>query len=371
MRVVLSGGGTGGHVYPALAIAEQLRKEYPEAQFLYIGTSSGLESGIVSRSGLDIPFEAIPISGFKRRLTFDNVKTVMRFFGGIRRSKALMTAFRPDFAIGTGGYVCGPVLYAAAKMGVPTLVHEQNVIPGLTNKFLSRYVDTIAVSFSGSEQQFPAAKRAVFTGNPRATTVSQANPEDGWRSLGLPSGRQLVVVVGGSGGARAINEAMIGMAPLVGRLSDTSFLYVTGQRYYEETSRRIRELALPDDGQLMVMPYVDNMPEVLAASSLVVNRSGASTMAELTALGIPAIFIPSPNVTNNHQEKNARLLEKEDAARVLLESELTGERLFEEIEAIMTNSFRREEMASASRRLGTPDSAQRLVDELLRLRHKR
>ncbi|TCZ75614.1 undecaprenyldiphospho-muramoylpentapeptide beta-N-acetylglucosaminyltransferase, partial [Paenibacillus albiflavus] len=192
MRIVLSGGGTGGHVYPALAIAEECLKHNPQSKFMYIGTNSGLERDIVAKSKLDLPFEAIEISGFCRKLlSTDNVRTVMRFLRGVKLAKAKLKEFKPDVVIGTGGYVCGPVLYAAAKLGIPTLIHEQNVLPGLTNKFLSRYVSSVAVSFKGIESRFPKARRATYTGNPRATSVVAADRLAGLRSLGLTDHDQL------------------------------------------------------------------------------------------------------------------------------------------------------------------------------------
>ncbi|WP_438433413.1 undecaprenyldiphospho-muramoylpentapeptide beta-N-acetylglucosaminyltransferase [Gorillibacterium sp. sgz500922] len=367
MRVVLSGGGTGGHVYPALSVLEEVSREEPDSRFLYIGTASGLERGIVAKAHPDLRFEAVDISGFKRKVSLDNVRTVMRFLKAVSRSGGLLKDFRPDIVVGTGGYVCGPVVYAAAKQGIPTLIHEQNAVPGLTNKFLSRYADTVAVSFRGSEAHFPAARHAVYTGNPRATTVAYADSGSGLRSLNLKKGDKLVLVVGGSRGAKAINQAMIGLAPRLSRLPGVHVLFVTGEPYYEETLAAVREAVGPLPEKLKIKPYLHNMPEVLAATSLIVNRAGASFLAEITALGIPSILIPSPNVTNNHQEANARRLEKEEAAVLLPEKELSGERLFREIEEIMGNPARRRRMAENSRRMGESESASLVYREMARL----
>ncbi|MFD3258505.1 undecaprenyldiphospho-muramoylpentapeptide beta-N-acetylglucosaminyltransferase [Paenibacillus lentus] len=365
MRVVLSGGGTGGHIYPALAIANQCGAEYPDSEFLYIGGERGLESSLVPKE--NIPFEAINITGFRRKLSFDNVKTIVRFLKGVRTSKRLLREFRPDVVIGTGGYVCGPVVYAAAKLGIPSIIHEQNAVPGLTNRFLSKYVSTVAVSFEGSGAAFPTAKKILYTGNPRATTVFEADKNKGYASLGLPPNSLVVLVVGGSRGARAINEAMIDMSPSVGKLGHISFIYVTGEGYYENTKTAIADRLgkMPDN--LRVLPYVHNMPEVLACTSLIVNRAGASFLAEITALGIPSILIPSPNVTNNHQEKNARSLENSRAAEVIVEPDLTGSSLYTAIERIMTDSSLHRSMSAAARQLGKPESAHLIVEEMRRL----
>lgn len=365
MRVVLSGGGTGGHVYPALAIAEQCLEVNPQSKFLYIGTNSGLEGDIVAKSKLDLPFQSIEISGFRRKLvSTDNLRTVMKFMRGVKRAKSLLKEFKPDVVIGTGGYVCGPVLYAAAKLGIPTLIHEQNVLPGLTNKFLSRYVNTVAVSFKGTESRFPKARRAVYTGNPRATSVVHADRHAGLRSLGLADNDQLVVIVGGSRGAKSLNEAMIGLAPQVQKLLHLQFLFITGAPYYEATVSAIDALPADERTNLHVVPYIHNMPEVLAATKLIVSRAGASFLAEITALGIPSILIPSPYVTNNHQEHNARWLKDEGAADMLLEKELHADGLFIAIDKIMESSIRWESMSNSSIKLGEPNSAVLVVNEI-------
>ncbi|WP_059052182.1 undecaprenyldiphospho-muramoylpentapeptide beta-N-acetylglucosaminyltransferase [Paenibacillus senegalimassiliensis] len=365
MRVVLSGGGTGGHIYPALAVASQCATEFPGCEFLYIGGQRGLESSLVPKQ--DIPFEAIDITGFRRKLSLDNVKTVMRFLKGVRTSKKLLREFKPDVVIGTGGYVCGPVVYAAAKLGIPSIIHEQNAVPGLTNRFLSKYVSAVAVSFEDSESAFPAARRVVYTGNPRATTVYAADKAKGFETLGLPASSSVVLVVGGSRGARAINEAMIEMAPLLRNSPHLQYVYVTGESYYASTVEAIRAKTGELPANLRVLPYVHNMPEVLACTSLIVNRAGASFLAEITALGIPAILIPSPNVTNNHQEKNARSLERSGAAKVILEPELSGSSLYAVVEQVMGDHALQVSMSSASRTLGKPEAARLVVEEMQRL----
>lgn len=365
MRVVLSGGGTGGHIYPAVAIARQCLEEHPETKFLYIGTSRGLESDIIPKEGF--PFESIDITGFKRKLSMDNLKTIAKFIQGTSRSKALLKQFKPDIVIGTGGYVCGPVVYAATKLGIPTLIHEQNVLPGLTNSFLSRYVSTVAVSFKGAEMNFPKASRVIYTGNPRATAVAHASRARGYASLGLPEGTPIVVIVGGSRGAKAINEAVLDMLHYIERFKSTHFVYITGDIHYASTIERIKQNLGTLPSNLHVLPYVYNMPEVLAATSLIVNRAGASFLAEITSLGIPSILIPSPYVTNNHQEANARWLAKESASEVILEKDLTGLKLYQMIDKVLSDPVRADLMSKQSLGLGQPDSAQLIIEEMQRL----
>lgn len=365
MRIVLTGGGTGGHIYPALAVGEHMKKENSDTQLLYIGTSRGLESRIVPEKGL--PFEAIDITGFKRKLSFDNVKTIIRFLKGVQRSKQLLRQFKPDVVVGTGGYVCGPVVYAAAKLGIPTFIHEQNAIPGLTNNFLSSYASTIGVSFKESLNHFPKAKRTIFTGNPCATNVLNAASGKGLEALGLPPRSKFVLMVGGSRGAKAINEAMITMAPLLARMPDIYFVFVTGESYFESTSTRIYQAVSAGTKQLKVLPYLHNMADMLADATIVVSRSGASSLAEMTALGLPSILIPSPNVTNNHQEANARSLFDAGAAEMVLEKELTGENLLALIQEIVQDESRMKQMCQASKQLAVPNSASLIAEELKKL----
>mgnify|MGYP000845961079 FL=1 len=373
MRVVLTGGGTGGHIYPALAIGQEVLAREPGSELLYIGAVRGLESRVVPQRG--IRFEALDVTGFRRSLSWDNVRTVWRFLSGVRRAKKLLGEFKPDIVVGTGGYVCGPVVYAAARLGIPTLIHEQNVVPGLANRFLARHVRAVAYSFADSEahfrrltagrQQDRGGVRLLHSGNPCASAAAAASADKGFASLGFPPGTPFVLVVGGSGGARAVNEAAAAMVPLLDRLPGVRFVFVTGERYYDHISASIGSSPPAAEGRLKILPYVHNMPEVLSAASLVVSRAGASFLAEITAIGVPAILIPSPNVTGNHQQPNAESLAREGAAVMILERDLTGEALFGQIAAIMRDPGRRRAMASACRALGKPEAAA-LIYEAMR-----
>lgn len=354
MRIAVSGGGTGGHIYPALALIREIHKKDEDVEFLYIGTKSGLESTLVPRE--KIPFKSIHITGFKRKLSFENVKTVLRFLKGVRDSKKMLKEFHPDVVIGTGGYVCGPVVYAAAKMGIPTIVHEQNSVPGLTNKFLSRYVDKIAICFEEARQFFPEQK-VEMTGNPRASEVLGQDGIKGRLSTGLKLKVPTVLIFGGSRGAKPINEAVI---KSLTELSSKPYqvLYVTGDIHFEEVQQEVELVGNPEN--VIIKPFIHNMPEVLAGVDLTVARAGATTLAELTSLGIPSILIPSPYVTDNHQEKNARALSEKGAARLLLEKDLTGPKLVESIDQILGHEQKLADMKKAAKKLGMPDAAQRV-----------
>jgi len=361
LKIVVSGGGTGGHIYPALALIRMIKKKHPDTSFLYIGTEKGLESKLVVREG--IPFQSIDITGFRRAVSFENVKTIMRFLKGVNDCKKMLKEFQPDVVIGTGGYVCGPVVYAAAKMGIPSIVHEQNSVPGLTNKFLSKYVDKIAVCFEAAKAHFPADK-TVLTGNPRASEVIEASGTGVLEKYGFKKDRKTVLIFGGSRGARPINEAVV---QALNDLADREYqvLYVTGDVHYERVSTMLQTAGKPDN--VSVEPFIHNMPDVLAACDLVVARAGATTLAELTALGIPSVLIPSPYVTNNHQEKNARSLTDKDAAVLLLEKDLTGGLLVKELDDILMNEPRLDKMKKESTRLGIPDAADRLYRVMVEL----
>ncbi|CAM3750413.1 undecaprenyldiphospho-muramoylpentapeptide beta-N-acetylglucosaminyltransferase [Mesobacillus thioparans] len=354
MKIAVSGGGTGGHIYPALALIREIQKKDEKVEFLYIGTEKGLESKLVPRE--NVPFKSIHITGFKRKISFENVKTVMRFLKGVRDSKKMLKEFNPDVVIGTGGYVCGPVVYAAAKMGIPTIIHEQNSIPGLTNKFLSRYVDKIAICFEDARQFFPEQK-VELTGNPRASEVLGQDGIKGRLSAGLKLKVPTVLIFGGSRGARPINEAVV---KSLTELSSKPYqvLYVTGDVHFEEVQKEVELVGNPEN--VIIKPFIHNMPEVLAGVDLTVARAGATTLAELTSLGIPSVLIPSPYVTDNHQEKNARALSENGAARLLLEKDLTGPKLVESIDQILGQELKLADMKKAAKKLGIPDAAQRL-----------
>lgn len=363
MRIVVSGGGTGGHIYPALALIREIKKQDASTEFLYIGSDQGLESKIVSRE--QIPFKSIHITGFKRKLSFENVKTIVRFLKGVKASKKILKEFKADVVIGTGGYVCGPVVYAAAKLSIPTIIHEQNSVPGLTNKFLSRYVNKIAICFHEAKEFFPEDK-VVFTGNPRATEVLGQDGIRGRLSVGLSMKIPVVLIVGGSRGARPINEAVIKSLSEFGS-KPYQVLYVTGDAHFEEVQKEVDLVGNP--ANVIIKPFIHNMPEVLAGIDLSVARAGATTLAELTSLGIPSILIPSPYVTNNHQEKNARSLSSRGASYLLLEKDLTGKKLVEHIDHILMDENKLNSMKRSAKELGVPDAAKRLyqvMEELVK-----
>ncbi|MFC0558700.1 undecaprenyldiphospho-muramoylpentapeptide beta-N-acetylglucosaminyltransferase [Halalkalibacter alkalisediminis] len=359
MRVVVSGGGTGGHIYPAMSLIKEIKRKHADAEILYIGTETGLEADIVPREG--IPFETIRISGFKRKLSLENVKTVTRFIMGTQRAKKLIKQFKPDVVIGTGGYVCGPVVYAAAKLKIPTVIHEQNSVPGLTNKFLSRYVDRVAICFDEAKSFFPE-KKVVFTGNPRASDVLNIDREAGRSSLGLNPTKRTVLIVGGSRGARPINDAFSSVLDKWAK-QNYQVVYVTGAVHYDAVMEKVK--AVDQSPNIIIKPFIHNMPDVLGAVDLIVARAGATTLAEITALGLPSILIPSPYVTNNHQEKNALSLKTNGAAIVRKEQEMNGQTLLDDIDHVFNGNEKWQTMHEAALKLGVPKASENVYNALV------
>ncbi|MGD9677906.1 MAG: undecaprenyldiphospho-muramoylpentapeptide beta-N-acetylglucosaminyltransferase [Vulcanibacillus sp.] len=359
MKYIVTGGGTGGHIYPALAIINEIKRRDLEAEFLYIGTDAGLEKDIVSK--INIPFSTIDVKGFKRKLTIENLHTINMFFKSVSLSKKYIQAFQPDVVIGTGGFVCGPVLYAASKLKIPTIIHEQNVIPGLTNKFLSQYVDVIGISFAGSKKYFKNTKKVKLTGNPCATEVIKADKQKGYHFLDITSSKKVILIFGGSRGAKAINNTFLEMLPKLNEYENYHFVFVTGNIHYDSIMEEVNKIQQKIEN-VSIFPYLYNMPEILAISDVIISRAGASTLSEVTALGIPSILIPSPYVTNNHQEKNAQWLENQGAAKMIRERELNGEILLDFIEDVIRNH---EVLSSNAKSVGIKDSAMLLYNEII------
>lgn len=358
MKIILSGGGTGGHIYPALALIRRLQAVDPAVEVLYVGTEKGLEKKIVEKAG--IPFKSVEIQGFKRSLSLSNFKTIQLFFKSVSDSKKIVKEFKPDVVIGTGGYVCGPVVYAATKLKIPTIVHEQNSVAGVTNKFLSRFVSKIAICFEEARMEFPKFQdKVVLTGNPRAQEVANIEKSTVLADYGLAITTPTLLIFGGSRGARKINKAFLQALPeLVTK--DYQVLFATGEVHYEKINQEVERLNLKNKN-VSVVPYIYNMPEVFANVSVVMGRSGATTLAELTALGLPSILIPSPYVTNDHQTKNAESLSHHHAARLIPDSELDGAQFIQAADALMLNELLREEMAKEAKKVGIVDASDRII----------
>lgn len=358
MRIIISGGGTGGHIYPAITIAKAIAAMVQPCEILFVGTRQGLEADIVPKEGFD--FAAVDVQGFQRRLSWDTVRTVVKTMTGLGQSVGIIRRFRPDIVIGTGGYVCGPILLTAALMGIPAMIQEQNVIPGVTNKILARFVNKVAAGYQEAVKFFGARAGKVFvSGNPIRQEVMLASRAEGIKALGLDGAKLTVLVAGGSRGARSINQAMIDVHRHFAGRADVQILHATGQSEYNNIASLLQEtgIDIEKNGNIVVRPYLYNMPQALAAADVAVFRAGAVGLAELTARGIPAILVPYPYAAENHQEFNARVLADAGAAVVITDAELTGSRLIDELEKLIKERPELERMAQASRSLGRPDAA--------------
>lgn len=353
MRIAISGGGTGGHIYPALALIEQLKKRDLLDDVMYVGTQRGLESRIVPAAG--IPFKTVELQGFKRSLSLTNIKTVTLFLTSISKAKRILKDFKPDVVVGTGGYVSAALVYAATRMHIPTVIHEQNSVAGVTNKFLARFVDKIAIAFPEVASAFPKAK-IVVTGNPRAQQVAGLKPNDRLTEFGLSGAKRTLLIFGGSRGAPRINEAAVAAIPTFGQ-ADFQTLFVTGRVHYDSVRQTLPQ---PLPSNVKVVPYIDDMPAILPDVSLVIGRSGATSIAELTALGLPSVLIPSPNVTGNHQFINANSLAKKGAAIVIKEEALNAQ-FVQTVTRLMNDASALSAMAQAAKALGVPDASDRLI----------
>ncbi|WP_158212320.1 undecaprenyldiphospho-muramoylpentapeptide beta-N-acetylglucosaminyltransferase [Natranaerobius trueperi] len=364
MKVLVTGGGTGGHIYPALAVINILNKKYPKAETLYVGTSTGMEQKIVPEKGLD--FTTINARGLPRKLNKDLLYFSRDLMKGINQSKRIIKEFTPDVVLGTGGYVCGPVLLAAKKFRIPTVIHEQNAIPGITNKYLSRMVDYTCVSFPESKKYFKKAKNIIVTGNPRAEELNQKSQDEALKSFDLSANKKTILIVSGSRGAQVINKIMSQAIPEILTSSNKiQIIYVTGNEYYDDIKSEIENnIDYTSVDNLKFYPYLKNMPDALASADLVVSRAGATTLAELTAAGKPSILIPSPNVTNNHQMVNASILAQRGAAKLIEENNLTKEKVTEVLNEIILDEEKLNEMKKLNFELGYPKAASNVCDVL-------
>lgn len=355
MRVIISAGGTGGHIYPALAIVNKIKAEEPNSEFLYIGTHNRMENDIVPKTG--IPFKSIEIYGFSKNI-IKNFKTAGCLLKSYKRCKSLIREFNPDVVIGVGGYVTAPVIYAAKKLGYKTVIHEQNSLPGKSNQFLSKYSDLVCVSFKSSMSFFPGYK-TVFTGNPCSEDALSKEPIK--KSVyGIKNNRKLVLFVMGSLGSSRVNEYLVSSMNLFNG-KDYDILFVTGKGSYDSISKN----SFPSN--VHVVPYVDGMTGLMKNVDLIVSRAGASTMSEIIALELPSILIPSPYVANNHQYKNALDLVNVNASVMIEEKDLKGDILVRKIDEILYDDNKIYDMKKNLKSMMVRDSASLIYSNIKEL----
>ena len=358
LRILIAGGGTGGHLYPGIAVARELQSRQPDAQISFAGTAGGIEARVVPRQGF--PLDLIRSGGMKGKSFLDRIRAAALVPGGLADGWRIVSQRRPDVVIGVGGYSSGPVVLVAALRGVPTMLLEQNAVPGLTNRLLARVVRAAAVTFDSTQAFFGA--KAFVSGNPVRPEFFAAGPEQ----ESVPDDQTSVtrvLVFGGSQGAHAINVAMVAAAAQLAAGPALRLVHQTGTRDVEMVRSAYREAGLP----AIVEPYLDDMGRQLGRADVVVCRAGATTLAEIAAVGRAAILIPLPTATDDHQRKNADSVAAAGAAEVLLQSDAVGGALASRILALALDGVRRRRMAAAARALARPDAARVIVDRVMAL----
>ncbi|MCI8384950.1 MAG: undecaprenyldiphospho-muramoylpentapeptide beta-N-acetylglucosaminyltransferase [Acutalibacter sp.] len=366
MKVLFTGGGTAGHINPALAIAGYLKQKEPNTQILYVGNRGGMEERLVQRAGYDMVF--ITISGFQRKLTPHNIKrnfqTIGRMFAAAAETKKIIRDFAPDLCVGTGGYVSGPVVWQAARMGVPCVIHESNAYPGVTTKMLAKSVKSVLLAVPDAKSYFDEKVNCVVTGNPVRGEVLAAEREASRKALGLDA-RPLVLSFGGSLGASALNRAAAFMLAQSAKEGKYQHIHGYGQhdsKFLEET--REFGLDLDKNPQIRLLEYIDNMPQCLSAADLVIGRAGAMTLTEIEAKAKASILVPSPNVAENHQFHNAMALVRRGAAEMIEEKDLTGEALWRKVEKLLSDSERLRSLGENAGKMEIRDASERIYREL-------
>ncbi|ALD21379.1 undecaprenyldiphospho-muramoylpentapeptide beta-N-acetylglucosaminyltransferase [Hymenobacter sp. DG25A] len=359
LRLIISGGGTGGHIFPAVAIANEVRRRQPDAEILFVGANGRMEMTRVPEAGYQIV--GLDITGLQRRLTPKNLMFPVRVFRSVRKAGKLLEEFRPDAVVGVGGYASAPVLLAATSRAIPTLIQEQNSYAGLVNKLLARRVNKICVAYEGMDSFFPADK-LVITGNPVRTEIASGNREEALKFFGLDPARPVLLVIGGSLGARTLNQSTAAALPRL-REAGVQLLWQTGKTYFAEAEQQAAPFA---DSNLKALEFIQRMDLAYAAADVVISRAGALSVSELCLTGKPSILVPSPNVAEDHQTKNAMALVRRDAAILVADAEAPG-RLYNEALALLQDKARQQQLSAHVRQLAHPEATGTIVDELLAL----
>jgi len=363
LRVLVSGGGTGGHIFPALAIANAVRRRHPDAGILFVGALGRMEMERVPAAGYEIV--GLPVAGFDRKRLWRNFAVIVKLLKSMRMARKVLKRFRPDIAVGVGGYASGPMLKAAQKKGIPTLIQEQNSYAGVTNKLLARKAKAICVAYDGMERFFPA-ENIRLTGNPVRQNLLDAKTTkaEALKAMGLDGGKKTVLIVGGSLGARSLNESVLSQLSLLRSQKDIQFVWQTGKYYSDEIQSRLAALKCPDN--LKVMDFIADMATAYAAADLVISRAGAGSISEFCLLGKPVILVPSPNVAEDHQTKNAMALVRKQAALYVPDNEAERTLLPEAINTV-NDAQMLESLSENILRLAKPDAAAEIAREVIRL----
>ncbi len=369
MRVIIAAAGTGGHINPGIAIANKIKKEQPNSEIIFIGTTRGLENDLVPRAGYEL--KTIEAYGLSKKISISNIKKMLKTFEGFFQAKAIIKDFKPDIVIGTGGYICGATILAAHKQKIPTMLHESNAFPGKAVKMLSNKVDRILVGFNDARERLENKEKVVLTGTP--TKIKKINFNDSekrekLKEMGLNDEKSIILVFGGSQGAQAINESILGI--IKNKLNENyQIIWAVGPKQYDVIKEELEEMNVNINNikGVKIFPYIYNMEEIMNLSDVVVCRSGAITITEISKLGKPAIFIPLPNVSENHQEYNARVLEKENAAKIILNKDLKAEVLNENINNIIKDKNKLETMGKNAQKIVIDNVEEKIYDEIKKI----
>lgn len=363
LRVIISGGGTGGHIFPAVSIANAIREKRPDAKILFVGAEGRMEMQRVPAAGY--PIKGLPIVGFNRKNWLKNIPVLFKIMKSRNMAREILSEFKPQVAVGVGGYASGPTLNMAESMGIPTLLQEQNSYAGVTNKLLAKNARRICVAYDGMERFFPADK-ILFTGNPvRQNLLNTALTKDeAVRRFGLVPGKKTILIVGGSLGARTINDSILGNLPLVKQQQKVQFIWQTGKYYSEEIHNELQRRGCPEN--LIVTDFISDMSEAYAAADLVISRAGAGSISEFGLLGKPVILVPSPNVAEDHQTKNALALVQQNAALYVTDAEARRILLPQAINTV-TDPAKLESLGRNILQLAKPNAASDIADEVIKL----
>ncbi|HCY43009.1 MAG TPA: undecaprenyldiphospho-muramoylpentapeptide beta-N-acetylglucosaminyltransferase [Prolixibacteraceae bacterium] len=359
LKVIISGGGTGGHIFPAISIANELKERFPDTEFLFVGALGKMEMERVPAAGYHIV--GLPVMGFPRKPSFKMLTFFLKLYKSMRMARKVIAGFKPDVAIGVGGFASGPVLKAAVRKGVPAVLQEQNSYAGVTNKVLSVDVDKICVAYPHMERYFPA-KKIVFTGNPIRKNLIEAivNKSEAYQFFGLDESKPVVLIIGGSLGARTLNESVMASLQLI-RNSEVQIIWQTGSFYYKEMLERLGNSG-PEN--LFPMEFVSRMDLAYALADVVISRAGAGTISELCLLAKPCILVPSPNVAEDHQTKNAMALVENQAALLIKDAD-SKEQLMKETFSLLADKQRLKSLSENIKQLGRPNAAKDIVDVIL------
>ena len=369
LNVIIAAAGTAGHINPGIAIANKIKQEEKNSEIIFIGTTRGLENDLVPRAGFEL--KTIEAYGLSKKLTMDNLKKMYKTLKGYGEAKKIIQAFKPDIVIGTGGYICGATILAANRLKIPTMLHESNSFPGRAVKMLAKKTDTILVSFQDAIPRIKNAKNVVYTGTPvkiRKQNYGMNEKSSILKEIGVQGTKPIVLVSGGSQGAQKINEAILSIIQNK-KNKNYQIIWATGPKQYDKMKETLEKdgLSIEKIEGIKMMPYIYDMEKMMNVIDIALGRAGAMTVTEIANLGKPSILVPLPNVSHNHQLYNAKVLEKVGAAKIILNDELTGEKLNQVIEEMILDKEKLEKMGESAKKVATQNVEDKIYQEIQKL----